>query len=71
MSEYCRKKGLYVEQFIRWKELALELQIRSLVEVDKGIDTTCMEMTLLENLKRIHTCLKWIVPEVLLVDVRV
>ena len=23
LSEYCRKKGLYVEQIIRWKELAL------------------------------------------------
>lgn len=23
LSEYCRKKGLYAEQIIRWKELAL------------------------------------------------
>ncbi len=23
LSEYCRKKGLYVEQINRWKELAL------------------------------------------------
>jgi phosphate:Na+ symporter len=50
---------------------ALELQTRSLVEEDKGIETTRMEMTLLENLKRMHTYLKRIAREVLPEDVRV
>lgn len=49
---------------------AHELQTRSLVEEDKGIETTRMEMTLLENLKRIHTYSKRIVRDVLPEDVR-
>ena len=48
----------------------LEFQTRSLVEEDKGIETTRMEMTLLENLKRIHTYLKRIVREVLPAEVQ-
>ncbi len=37
---------------------ALELQSRSLTEPESGIETIRIEMTLLENLKRIHTYLK-------------
>ena len=37
---------------------ALELQSRSLAGPEKGIETIRIEMTLLENLKRIYTYLK-------------
>jgi len=49
---------------------ALDLQSRSLAEADKGIETTRMEITLLENLKRIHTYLKRIAREILPPEVK-
>ncbi|MEA3275946.1 MAG: hypothetical protein U9Q81_11765 [Pseudomonadota bacterium] len=49
---------------------ALDLQSRSLAEADKGIETTRMEMTMLENLKRIHTYLKRIAREILPPEVK-
>jgi phosphate:Na+ symporter len=49
---------------------ALELQSKSLPEADKGIETIRMEMTLLDNFKRIHTYLKRIAREVLPAEVQ-
>jgi Na+/phosphate symporter len=39
----------------RLLDQALEIQSQSLAEAERGVETTRMEMTLLDNLKRIHT----------------
>ena len=54
----------------RLLDQALEIQSKSLADAERGIETTRMEMTLLDNLKRIHTYLKRIAREVLPAEVR-